>query len=58
MTDEIETAGRYRQHARQLRAIAEDKGLPETRKALLQIAETYESMAEGMERMDKANGAK
>ena len=56
MSEELDTARTYRQHAEELRVIAaENRGAHA--KALLQIAQDYERMAVSLEAIDKTNKA-
>jgi hypothetical protein len=54
MSYDIETARRYREHAARLRRMAAGDEDPKTRENLMQIAQDYESMAQGRE-MIKVN---
>jgi hypothetical protein len=51
MKEDLESAQRYRQRAEELRAIAQATVDPNARKALLQVAEDYERLAETRERI-------
>ena len=52
MSEDLESAERFRQRAKQVRAIADGtKG--ELRRALLEIAKDYEAMATARERIDR-----
>ena len=55
MTYELETARRYRDHAEELRAIAEGDRNNETRELLLKVALDYDRMARSMEAIDDTN---
>ena len=55
MTYELETARRYRDHAEELRAIAEGDRNNETREMLLKVALDYDRMARSMEAIDDTN---
>ena len=57
VSDELDTAARYRQHAEELRVIGDDKEARANRKALRQLAADYEQMADTMEAIDKTNKA-
>ena len=57
MTEEIDTANRYRVHAEELRAIAEQDRDSNTRRMLLKVADDYEHMAATLEAIDKTNNA-
>ena len=57
MSEELDTAKRYRQRAEELRIIAEDEGGQHTRLTLKQIAADYERMAETLEAIDRTNRA-
>jgi predicted homoserine dehydrogenase-like protein len=50
MSEELETARRYRLHAEELRIIAEAMGLQPNRHVLLQVAADYDQMARALER--------
>lgn len=52
MSYESELAARYRIHAVELRAIANDDGLEETRRMLVGVAAQYEKMARIMGELD------
>jgi hypothetical protein len=58
MSEELETAKRYRQHAEELRIIAADEANRESRSALERIAKDYENLANTMEAIDKTNRAR
>lgn len=51
MSDELESAFRYRNRAEEIRAIAADTGDPGMRRTLLGIADDYEKMAQTLERI-------
>ena len=53
MSDELETATRYRSHAEELRAIAADMLNPDTRRTVLNIANDYDHMASSLEAIDR-----
>ena len=53
MSEKLDSASRYRQRAEELRAIAEDTKDGRAKKALLEVAEEYDRMAETRERVDK-----
>ena len=55
MSEELETAQRYRQRAEELRVIAANEASREHRSALERIARDYDTMAETMEQIDKTN---
>jgi len=57
MSEEIDTANRYRVHAEELRVIAEQDRDHETRRMLLKVADDYEHMAVTLEAIDKTNKA-
>lgn len=57
MSQETDTAVRYRQRAEELRTIAADDRTRENRTALLKIAMDYDQMAETLEAIDKTNQA-
>jgi len=57
MSEELDTANRYRQRAEELRTIADDESVRETREALLKIAKEYVQMAETLEAIDQTNQA-
>lgn len=52
MSYESELAARYRAHAGELRTIADDDGLEETRRMLMGVAAQYEKMARIMDELD------
>lgn len=54
-TEEIDTAQRYQQRAKELRIVAEDRHAPNIRAMLLAIADSYEEMAASMVRIDHTN---
>ena len=54
MTQDRESAARYRQHARNLRSIANVTKDPKVKQALLEIADGYEELARTRERMDRS----
>ena len=54
---ELDTATRYRQHAEDLRVIAETMLDTTHRKQLLAIAQDYEQMADQLVEIDKTNKA-
>jgi predicted kinase len=53
VSDELETALRYRSHAEELRAIAADMLDPNNRETILKIASDYDRMASSMEAIDR-----
>ena len=55
MSEELDTAVRYRLHAEELRVIAVDKLSPENRDTLMKLAEDYDHMAKTLEAIDKTN---
>ena len=57
MSEELETASRYRVHAEELRVIAEQDRDHETRRMLLRVADDYEHMAQTLEAIDRTNKA-
>jgi hypothetical protein len=52
MSYEADTAIRYRAHAEELRSIAESDRLEETRRMLIGVALSYESLAANLEALD------
>ena len=57
MSDELDTAKRYRQRAEELRVIAADEANREHRRAFERIARDYEIMVDSMEMIDRTNQA-
>jgi hypothetical protein len=57
MSEELDTARRYRQRAEELRIVAQDERDKVTRSTLQRIAADYERMAETMEAIDRTNKA-
>jgi hypothetical protein len=57
MSEELDTARRYRQRAEELNIIADDESAPHTRMTLRRIAADYERMAETLEAIDRTNRA-
>ena len=57
MSEELDTARRYRLRAEELKIIAEDESAQQTRLTLRQIADDYERMAETLEAIDRTNRA-
>jgi hypothetical protein len=55
MGAELEAAKRYREHAEELRVIAESSKDNVTRKTLLGVAEDYERMARTREKIDRSD---
>ena len=55
MTDEIETAARYRLHAKELRILAADETARTIQQPLLKLAEDYEHLADELEAIDRTN---
>lgn len=53
MSDELDTALRYRSHAEELRAIAADMLDANSRETILKIASDYDHMASSMEAIDR-----
>jgi hypothetical protein len=51
MDSEADTAARYRQRAEEVRVIAESARDAKTRKLLRGVAEDYDRMADGLERI-------
>ena len=52
MSYELDAAARYRNHAEELRAIAETDRLVQTREMLLRVALDYDRMARNMEELE------
>ena len=52
--DDLDFAARYRQRAEELRAIADQSVDPNTKAALLALAEDYERMAQSRERLSES----
>ena len=52
MSYELDAAVRYRNHAEELRTIAEADRLVQTREMLLRVAWDYDRMARNMEELD------
>jgi hypothetical protein len=57
MSEEANTARRYRAHAEELRAIADGEREANTKDTLLRIAEDYERMAGTLDAIDRTNKA-
>jgi hypothetical protein len=57
MSEELDTARRYRQRAEELRTIASDDEGGKNRETLLKIAKDYDQMAETLEAIDRTNRA-
>jgi hypothetical protein len=57
MSEDLETAKRYRQHAEELRIIADHKTSAEIRTTLLNIAHDYERMATSLESIERTTRA-
>ena len=55
MSEELETARRYRLRAEELRAIASESYTPKIRATLLQLAKGYDAVALTMEAIDQTN---
>jgi hypothetical protein len=53
--EELDTARRYRLHAEELRTIATDRTMHQSRESLLRIAADYEHMAQTLEAIDRTN---
>lgn len=58
MTEELETARRYRLHAEELRLIAEDVEDRSNRRILIEVAKDYEKMANSLEALHRVNSSK
>ena len=54
MSEELDTARRYRLHAEELRLIAEGMEAEIGRDAVLQVADDYERMATSLEAIDQS----
>ena len=57
MSEELDTAKRYRQRAEELRIIAEEESALRTRSTLREIAADYERMADTLEAIDRTHQA-
>lgn len=57
MSDELDAAKRYRDHAEALRTLAASVDKPKTAKHLLDIAADYMHMADQLEQIHKTNKA-
>ena len=55
MGEELDTARRYRAHARELHTIAANKEMHQCRESLMRIATDYERMARTLEAIDLTN---
>jgi hypothetical protein len=55
MSEDLETARRYRSHARELRAIAKSEAAEPNRHTLLAVARDYEKMAKALEVVHRTN---
>jgi hypothetical protein len=55
MSEELETARRYRSHARDLRTIAKGEAAEPNRQPLLEVARDYEKMAKALEAIHRSN---
>ena len=55
MNEDLETARRYRSHARELRAIAKGQAAEPNRQTLLGVARDYEKMAKALEAIHRQN---
>ena len=55
MSEELDTARRYRLHAEELRTIAADRHSPDIRETLMRLALDYEHMAISLESIDQTN---
>ena len=53
--EELDTARRYRLHAEELRTIATDKAMHQSRESLLRIAADYDHMAQTLEAINRTN---
>ena len=53
-SEELSKAARYRKKADELRAIAREDSNQQTRGVLIQVAETYDRMAEALEMLDRS----
>jgi hypothetical protein len=53
-SEELSRAARYRQKAADLRSIAADDSNQQTRAALVEVAQTYDRMAESLEMLDRS----
>jgi hypothetical protein len=58
MSYESDVAARYRAHAGELRTIAGDDGLEETRQMLIHVAADYEKLARTMDELDVIHKAR
>ena len=57
MSEEHDTARRYRLHAEELRMIAENMDAADTRDAVLEVAKDYERMAKSLDAMGASKAA-
>lgn len=57
MSEEHDTARRYRLHAEELRMIAEKMDTEDNRDAVLQVAKDYEKMAKSLEAIGSSRTA-
>jgi hypothetical protein len=57
MKEDLDSAKRYRARAEKLRAIAEDTKDRSARKALLEVADDYDRMADARERINRGETA-
>jgi hypothetical protein len=55
MSEDLETARRYRAHAEELRLIAEAVEDRPNRRILIEVAKDYERMASSLEALHKSN---
>jgi predicted kinase len=55
VTDELETAARYRLHAKELGILAADGTARDIKQPLLKLAEDYEHLADELEAIDQTN---
>ena len=55
MSEELDTARRYRLHAEELRIIAQGTLAEPNRRTLLEVARDYEKMAKSLEALHEAN---
>jgi hypothetical protein len=58
MSEELETARRYRAHAEELRQIAEGMKDEPNRRVIIQVAKDYEKMANSLEALHRSNISK
>ena len=55
MSEELNLAAQYREHARNLRAAAQFDDVENTRRLLIGKAKEFEGLAESLEEIDKTN---